>query len=142
VTAARRDPTLDVGDRLAINELVSLYGHLVDERRWDQLDRVFVDDVVYDASDFDMPVTRGLAELVAEWTSDVGMTRHPLAHHATNVVITEQEDGTVLVLSKGIGVGAGGRVGSVVYRDVAVRTDNGWRLASRAVHLRRPDHEQ
>jgi hypothetical protein len=133
---------LDVGDRLAINELLSLYGHLIDERRWDELDRVFVDDVVYDASDFDMPVTRGLAELVAEWTSDVGMTRHPLAHHATNVVITEEEDGTVLVLSKGIGVGAGGRVGSVVYRDVAVRTANGWRLASRAAHLRRPDHER
>lgn len=130
---------LDTGDRLAIHELLALYGHLVDERRWDELHRVFVDDAVYDATDFGMPVTRSLTELVAEWTSEVGMTRHPLAHHATNVVVVEDDDGTVRVLSKRIGVGAGGRVGSVTYRDVAVRVDGGWRLASRTVALRRPE---
>lgn len=81
---------LDTGDRLAIHELLALYGHLVDERRWDELHRVLV-------------------------------------------------DGTVRVLSKGIGVGSGGRVGSVTYRDVAVRVDGGWRLASRTVELRRPE---
>ena len=98
-------------------------------------------DAVYDATDFDMPVTRSLAELVAEWTSEEGMTRHPLAHHSTNVVVLEDDDGTVRVLSKGIGVGAGGRVGSVTYRDVAVRVDGGWRLASRTAVLRRaPEH--
>ena len=129
--------SLDVGDRLAIHELLALYGHLIDERRWDELDRVFVPDAVYDATDFDMPVTRSLAELVAEWTSEEGLTRHPLAHHSTNVVVLEDDDGTVRVLSKGIGVGAGGRVGSVTYRDVAVRVDGGWRLASRTAVLRR-----
>jgi hypothetical protein len=128
---------LDVGDRLAIHELLALYGHLIDERRWDELDRVFVSDAVYDATDFDMPVTRSLRDLVAEWTSEVGMTRHPLAHHSTNVVVLEDDDGTVRVLSKGIGVGAGGRVGSVTYRDVAVRVGRGWRLASRTAVLRR-----
>jgi hypothetical protein len=35
---------------------------------------------------------RGLVELVAEWTSDVGMA-HPLAHHATNVVVSKKPDG-------------------------------------------------
>jgi hypothetical protein len=130
---------LDVGDRLAIHELLALYGHHVDERRWGDLDQVFVDDVVYDATDFAMPVTHGIAGLVAEWTSEAGMERHPLAHHATNIVVSEADDGTVEVLSKGIGVGAGGRVGSVTYRDVAVRTDGGWRLASRTVQLRRSD---
>jgi hypothetical protein len=67
------------------------------------------------------------------------MTRHPLAHHATNVVVTEDADGTVRVLSKGAGVGAGGRVGSVTYRDIAVRTPDGWRIAERVVVLRRPE---
>jgi SnoaL-like domain len=127
---------LDVADRLALHELVALYGHLVDERRWDELHRVFVPDVVYDATDFEMPVTRTLDELVAEWTSEVGMTRHPLAHHTTNVVVLDDDDGTVRIVSKGIGVGHGGRVGSVTYRDVAVRTGDGWRLASRTVELR------
>ena len=41
------------------------------------------------------------------------------------------------VLSKGVGVG--GRVGSVTYRDVAVHTGDGWRIARRTVLLRRPD---
>lgn len=130
---------LESADRLAIHEVLALYGHLVDERQWDALGRVFTTDVVYDATDFAMPVTRGLRELVAEWTSDAGMARHPLAHHATNIVVTEEPDGTVRVLSKGIGVGAGGRVGSVTYRDVAVPTAEGWRLAERVVVLLRPD---
>lgn len=128
---------LDVADRLAIHELLALYGHLIDDRRWDELDRVFTADAVYDASDFDMPVTRSLAALVAEWTSESGMRRHPVAHHATNIVVEEDPVGTVRVWSKGLGVGPGGRVGSVTYRDVAVRTDDGWRLASRTVELRR-----
>jgi len=130
---------LDTADRLAIHELLALYGHLVDERRWDELERVFTPDIVYDARDFGMPVTRGLAALVAEWTSDVGMSRHPLAHHATNIVVLEDDDGTVRVLSKGIGVGPRGRVGSVTYRDIAVCVDGEWRLAARTVALRRPD---
>ena len=54
-------------------------------------------------------------------------------------VLDEDDEGRVAVLSKGIGVGAGGRVGSVTYRDVVVRVDGGWRLASRTVVLRRPD---
>lgn len=130
---------LDVADRLAIHELLALYGHLVDDRRWGELDRVFVADVVYDATDFGMPVTVGLEDLVAEWTSEEGRARHPLGHHATNIVVSEDGDGTVRVVSKGIGVGHGGRVGSVVYRDVAVRVDGGWRLSSRTVTLRRTE---
>lgn len=128
---------LDVGDRLALHELLHLYGHLVDDRAWEALDQVFTPDVAYDARDFGMPITRSLAELVTEWTSEEGLRRHPLAHHTTNIVVLEDPDGTVRVRSKGIGVGAGGRVGSVVYDDVAVRTDAGWRLTSRRVTLRR-----
>lgn len=132
---------MDISDRLALHELVHLYGHLVDDQAWDALDRVFTDDVLYDASDFAMPVTRSLADLVAEWTSEEGLARHPLAHHATNLVVSEDDDGTVRLRSKGIGVGAGGRVGSVVYDDIAVRTPAGWRLASRRVALRRAERQ-
>ena len=130
---------LDVGDRLALHELLHLYGHLVDDRAWDQLEQVFTADVVYDARDFDMPVTHSLSELVAEWTSEEGLKRHPLAHHATNIVVSDDADGTVRLRSKGIGVGPGGRVGSVVYDDIAVPTELGWRLASRRVTLRRAE---
>lgn len=130
--------TLDVADRLAIHELLALYGHLIDERRWDDLDQVFTVDLVYDAVDFGIEVTTSLEALRAQWSGDESM--HPLAHHATNIVITEDADGTVRVLSKGIGVGPKGRVGSVTYRDVVTRAeDGGWRLAQRTAVLRRAE---
>ena len=125
-----------VGDRLAIHELLGLYGHVIDERRWDDLDLVFVDDVEYDASDFGQGIIYGLPALRALWAGDESI--HPLAHHATNIVVSEDPDGTVRVHSKGLGVGPKGRVGSAVYHDVVVRTDLGWRLAYRRASLRRP----
>jgi hypothetical protein len=63
--------------------------------------------------------------------------RHPLAHHATNIVITEAADGTVRVISKGIGVGRKGLVGSVVYRDIVRKEEQGWRIAHRVATRRR-----
>jgi len=128
---------LDVADRIQIHELLGLYGHLIDERRWEELDQVFTADAVYDPSSFGHPPTTSLSDLIELWTGD--MTMHPLAHHATNIVVTEDDGGTVRVLSKGIGVGRKGRVGSVTYRDIAVRTEAGWRLASRTALLRRAE---
>jgi hypothetical protein len=128
---------LDVADRLAIHELLGLYGHLIDEKRWDELDQVFAADAGYDATDFGYEVDTSLAALVARWKTD----RHPLGHHATNVVVTEDPDGIIRVHSKGIGVGRGGRVGSVIYDDIAVRTPGGWRLAWRTARLRRSEDQ-
>lgn len=128
---------IDASDRLAIHELLGLYGHVIDDRRWSDMELVFTKDVVYDASDFGHEITTTLDHLRTFWMSDLSM--HPVAHHATNIVITEDPDGTVRVLSKGLGVGRKGRVGSAIYRDVVVKTDDGWRLASRRAELRRPD---
>ena len=125
---------LDVCDRLAIHELLGLYGHVIDDRRWSDLGLLFTDDIVFDATHFGNPVTTSLEELRRFWMSDESM--HPLAHHATNVVVTQESDGTVRVLSKGLGVGHGGRVGSAVYRDVVEQTPNGWRISHRIVELR------
>ncbi len=131
--------TLDLADRYAIHELLALYGHLIDDRRWDDLHLVFTDDVVFDASDFGQETTHSLAELTTHWRSDPAM--HPLAHHATNIVIESSADdgGAVRVRSKGLGVGPRGRVGSAVYDDVVVRTGAGWRLAVRRATLRRAE---
>ena len=128
---------IDVADRLAIHELLGLYGHIIDERRWSEMELVFTDDVVYDATDFGHDVTQSLQALRDHWMSDMAM--HPLAHHATNIVITEDADGTVRVLSKALGVGKKGRVGSGVYLDIVVKTEAGWRLKFRRAELRRAD---
>lgn len=127
----------DVADRLEIHELLGLYGHLIDGRRWGELDQVFTEDAVFDATDFGQGITRSLAELRADWESPEAT--HPLAHHATNIVVRKTGEGVAEVLSKGIGVGRGGRVGSVTYHDVVVRTEAGWRLTRRRAELRRPE---
>jgi len=125
----------DPSDSLAIHQLLSLYGHVIDEREWQRVDELFTATALYDMSAFGLGVVRG-ASAIRELWSRPGAT-HPLAHHATNIVITEDPDGTVRVLSKGIGLGANGRVGSVVYRDIVERTPAGWRFTSRTAQLRR-----
>ncbi|KIF66745.1 polyketide cyclase [Streptomyces sp. AcH 505] len=54
-----------------------------------------------------------------------------------DVVLTRLGSGEVHALSKGIGVRADGTTGSVTYEDVAVRTDEGWRIRFRKVLARR-----
>lgn len=122
-------------DVLAVYDLLGRYGHLIDERAYERLVEVFTEDCVYDATDFGGEVLHGSAAVVEQMrTSD----SHPLAHHATNILVAANPDGTLAVLSKGIGVGPRGRVGSVVYEDTARRTAAGWRLAARRAVLRRP----
>jgi SnoaL-like domain len=126
---------LEAGDRLSIYELLALYGHLIDERRWEDLGLVFCPDAIYDFTDFGEGITRSLDELIALWTREGA--RHPQAHHASNIVVTEGSDGAVDVVSKGLAVGFNGRVSSILYRDTVIQTRAGWRIATRTATLRR-----
>ncbi len=126
---------LPAAQRLAIHELISLYGHLIDERQFSKLGQVFTDDAVFDMSQFDGNCYRGLPAIQAMMLAS---REHPLAHHATNIVVQTQGD-RITVMSKGIGVGAKGRVGSVTYRDQLVSTPQGWRIQQRCCELRQPD---
>ena len=128
---------LSVEDQLAIHQLISLYGHIIDEREFSRSHELFTQDVRYDVNDFEAGVHVSIDAIVALWqVSD----RHPLAHHATNVVITQEMDGTTRVVSKGIGVLPNGKVGSVVYKDIVVKTPQGWRIKDRIALRRRPEN--
>jgi SnoaL-like domain len=126
---------LDARDTLAIHELLALYGHIIDERQWARAEELFTPRTVYDMREFGLGVVQGTAAIRGLWSRP--NAAHPLAHHATNILVSVDPDGTVRVLSKGLGVGPNGRVGSVVYRDVVERTPQGWRFASRTAQLRR-----
>jgi hypothetical protein len=126
---------LTTEDVLAIHELLARYGHVIDERRWPELDLIFTPDAFFDASDFGVPALTGVEEIRTSWSSD--LDQHPVAHHATNIVVTE-DDGVVRVESKGICPLRDGRVATVVYRDEVSRTPAGWRLAQRVATRRRP----
>ncbi len=128
---------LSTDDRLAIHELIGLYGLVIDEREWHRVDELFTDDVRYDMSELGLGVLRGKAAVLDLWTTREDL--HPVAHHATNIVVTAGDGpDTANVISKGIGVGRKGRVGSVTYRDVVRRTAAGWRITSRHARLRLP----
>jgi len=128
---------LDVQDRLAIHELVGLYGIVIDERDWARVPELFTDDVVYDMSELGLGVIHGASAVLEFWATHEHL--HPVAHHATNIVVTAGPDAdTAFVVSKGLGVGRQGRVGSVTYRDTVRRTPSGWRIASRHARLRIP----
>jgi len=120
-------------DRLAIIQVIDLYGHLIDERQWDRLDEMFWPDIIYDISAFSCGIIHGIEALRLFWSGDAV---HPVAHHATNIVIRPREPECVMANSKGIGVGAHGKVGSAVYRDVIRKSGQRWRIAHRVCSLR------
>ncbi|NDA42757.1 MAG: nuclear transport factor 2 family protein, partial [Gammaproteobacteria bacterium] len=93
---------IDTADRLAIHELMGLYGIVIDERDWSRIDELFTDDVVYDMSELGLGVLRGKDAVLRLWRERDDL--HPLAHHATNVVISATADGnSANVISKGLG---------------------------------------
>ncbi|MFH8473464.1 nuclear transport factor 2 family protein [Streptomyces sp. NPDC018000] len=127
--------TLGAEDRMAITELISLHGHLIDEGELDRLDELFTADVVYDASDLGHGTMNGL-EAFRDTARTMG-EHGPVSHLVTNVILTEVGDDQVRARSKGIGIKADGTSGSVTYEDVIVRGEKGWRINRRKVAARR-----
>ena len=128
--------TLTAEDRLEIHELVSLHGHLADDRRHGDLHLLMTEDGVYDLEEFGMGEVVGLPALTELFESAPG--DQPLGHHVTNVLVTPHasDSDTASVRSKGLSVMANGAAGTVVYEDTVVRTPAGWRIARRRVMRR------
>lgn len=122
-------------DRLAIADLISLHGHLVDSGRFDRMGELFTDDVEYDVTDFGGSVMVGLheGEAAARALGDA----NPLGHHVTNIVITADGAGRAHAVSKFIGVRTDGTTGTGTYDDTLLRGDEGWRISRRVVRARR-----
>ena len=54
---------LSLEDRIAITELIALHGHLVDDGRLDELNRVFAEDVTHDLTAFGLVIHQGLGSV-------------------------------------------------------------------------------
>ncbi len=124
-------------DRLAIHELISLHGHLADDRRDEDLGLLLTPDAVYDLRAFGLGHVRGLPAIRAMHVERPG--NQPVGHHVSNVLVGECRDGGVAVRSKGLSVMADGTAGTCTYDDVVVRVEGGWRIARRRVLAARPD---
>jgi ketosteroid isomerase-like protein len=122
-------------DRIDITDLISLHGHLTDAGELDLAGELFTPDVVYDLSDFGLGSVHGTAAL-RESALALG-DANPVGHHVTNIVITQIDDRSARVRSKGLGVKADGTAGSVVYDDIVTRRPDGWKISHRTVTARR-----
>ena len=127
---------MDVHDIVAIQEVLALYGHVIDEREWSRLDEVFTDDHHFHSSTG--RVFRSLDELRAYWLGPE--VTHPIGHHVTNIIVTPVDEDTASCISKGLYVRAEDQITSAVYRDVVVRTAHGWRLRERRITVH--DHDR
>ncbi|GGL14708.1 hypothetical protein Sme01_18580 [Sphaerisporangium melleum] len=122
-------------DRIDINDLINLHGHLVDAGELDRAFELLTPDVTYDMADFGRDSLHGIAAIRAAALA-LG-DANPVGHHVTNIVITGIDDGQARVRSKGIGILADGTAGSVVYDDIVLRRPDGWKLGYRKVSARR-----
>lgn len=123
---------LDALDILLVHQLLAQYGHVVDDRDWDRFDELFTPDATLDYT------AAGATEVHSGLDAITGFFRaanHPSAHHVLNVVVTER-DGEVRARSKFLvpytrETHTPKRWYGGTYDDVVVRTDAGWRFASR-----------
>lgn len=127
--------TLTEQDRIDINDLLNLHGHLTDAGELDHAGDLFTSDVTYDLDDFGLGSLHGTAAM-REAALALG-DANPVGHHVTNIVITPIDDRSARVRSKGIGIRADGTAGSVVYDDVVTRLPEGWKIRHRKVTARR-----
>ena len=118
-----------VNDIIEINQLLSLWGHVLDSRDWDKFSEVLTEDAFYDCSIFGFEPVTGIEAIRGIFKQE----GHAKAHHTTNTYVQEGTGTELNVKSKGLGLLANGSVASVTFVDVLRATPTGWRLASRVL---------
>jgi hypothetical protein len=126
---------LTADDRWAIGETLSAHGHLFDGGHLDRLEEIFTPDVVYDLSDVGVGTFEGI-DAIRSGALKLG-PGNPIAHHVTNVVITDVAGDQVTVRSKGLVIMADGTFASVTHRDTLRHHDGGWRISRRVITAQR-----
>lgn len=125
---------MEASDVLAIERILALYGHLVDDEQWQRLDEVFAADATFDVTAVGAERYVGLDAIRAFFAS----VAHPPAHHTSNIVIDGMGGREARVVSKFFGPLPGGGIFSGEYRDLFVRGACGWRMRERVVVPRWP----
>jgi ketosteroid isomerase-like protein len=126
----------EISDRLEIQDLLVRYSHAVDSRDWDAFERVFTEDAVIDYTEMGGP-RGGVKETRAFLESAMPMFSS-FQHMIANTVLELDGDTArartichnPMVLDRGEG-GTHVFFCGLWYRDVLVRTPQGWRIKDR-----------
>jgi hypothetical protein len=116
--------------RWDVTELLSRYGHVVDNQAWAELGSVFTTDAVIDAQ---YETTQGLAEIRRYLESFDPKRSH---HSLTPIIQPGEHPGVVHAWSRFIIVEFDATVLCGDYVDVVVETAGGWRIQGRRVSPR------
>jgi SnoaL-like domain len=116
-------------DVIALEQLLSRYGQIMDTANWPDLREVLSPDIVWDSFAFQL---HGLDAVVARFYEE----RHPRSHHTTNLQVELDPPDRATVRSKWLTVRAGGTFGTGDYLDTAIRTPEGWRITHRVLTQR------
>jgi ketosteroid isomerase-like protein len=128
--------TRSADDILAIQDVVVRYGYLIDDRDWAAIDLVFTDDAVIDYRNQEVQPPRGLAPLIGR--DEIlrhfrDILTHPYQHMLVNHQIEDVSDDEVIVRSKALLPIPGRAILDIEYRDVVVRTPQGWRIKQKSI---------
>jgi 3-phenylpropionate/cinnamic acid dioxygenase small subunit len=117
--------------RQAITDLLVEYCYIVDDARWQDLNRIYVRDVTFALPARDVRLL-GLDDLTAWYMAG----SHPRAHLLTNALVDITDATHARARSKYLTPQASGLVGTGEYADELERTEDGWRIRSRVVTVR------
>ena len=121
-------------DTVEITRALALWAHFMDDHQLDRLGECLTEDAIWDGSIFGFEPAVGLAAIATV----LNVPGHAKAHHTTNVVVSDGPGDEVRARSKGLSLLESGVVASVVYADDLRRTDAGWRISRRVIHLTWP----
>lgn len=125
--------TLTADDRLELHELVARYGNVVDAGDLDALDTVYTADAEF------VLVTASGREVTKHGIDEIGeflaASNSANAHILTNIT-TGTSDGDVILGYRMAPPRGSEGLFSIDYRDVCVRTDDGWRIAHHTITMR------
>jgi hypothetical protein len=119
-----------VSDLAAIQRVVALYSHVIDDRAWSDLDQVYSEDATLDLSAVGAGEHVGPDAIAAFLQSQPRMAAALLT---TNVVIDVNEgDDSASGRARFLSIRTDGTLAAGTYLDQYVRTAQGWRIARRA----------
>ena len=127
---------LTAEDRLDIHDVLTRYGFVVDDRDWAGFASVFTPDAVIDFGGGDEAAKSGLApivgveEIVRQYRD---VLTHPLQHVIVNHVMDPVSADEVVVCSKALFPVPEDGIFEGLYRDVVVRTPEGWRIKHKSM---------
>jgi hypothetical protein len=124
---------LSAEDVLAIQAVIMKYGFLIDDREYDRMGEVFTQDAVVDYR----PGGEGPYVGLPEIEQAMHTLQHPVQHMMVSHLIDNVSGAEVVVRTKALIPLQVGGIADICYRDVLVRTADGWRIKDKSTYSHR-----